>query len=515
MSKVILLCGGLSILAVSLGGCAASSSLTAVDPGQVSATLNAQVARYKISVPAGASVHIRFGTTMSYGLNTWTQPAPQGGAVNMYVAGMLANTTYHVQAIVDLADGSQVADADHTFKTGGIATSILPEILTTTTAGMTPQSGLELLDLVNPTERQSVVTDLNGNVLWAYQYGNSGTDLPEPVKLLPNGHFLIDISPQVGANGLFAKTAINDVREVDLAGLTVHELSVDELNYELQHKGFNLNVYTIHHDAMPLPNGHLILLVNSLKYFNSFPGFSGPVNVVGDALIDLDQNWQPVWVWNSFDHLDINRHPMNFPDWTHSNAILYSPDDGNLLLSIRHQNWIIKIDYEDGHGTGDVLWRLGEGGDFKLQGGVDPTDWFYAQHGPHFVGPSSAGVFQLALFDNGNDRQFPGGTICGSTGAPACYSTAKILQIDEGAKTATIQFKDDPIGYSFFGGNTEVLTNGDVEFDMCDISQDPNLANIYEVTNEPQPQVVWQMNIKNNFAYRAFRIPSMYPGVQW
>ena len=60
-----------------------------------------------------------------------------------------------------------------------------------------------------------------------------------------------------------------------------------------------------------------------------------------------------------------------------------------------------------------------------------------------------------------------------------------------------------------------MLANGNVEFDMCDISQDPNLASVYEVTNAPQPQVVWQMNIKNNFAYRAFRIPSMYPGVQW
>ena len=516
MRKMILLCGGLSLLGVSLAGCATTSSVTAVDPGKISATLNPQVARYTISVPAGASVHIQFGPTTSYGLNTWTQPAPLGGgAVNMYVAGMLANTTYHMQAVVNLADGTQVTDADHTFKTGAIQPGLIPQVSTITTAGMTPQSGLELLDLVNPTERQSVVTDLNGNVLWAYEFGNSGTDLPEPVKMLPDGNFLIDMSPQVGTNGLFAKAAINDVREVDLAGLTVHEMSVDDLNYRLLHNGFYLSVYTLHHDAMPLPNGHLILLVNSLKYFNSYPGFSGPVNVVGDALVDLDQNWQPVWVWNSFDHLDVNRHPMNFPDWTHSNAVLYSPDDGNLLLSMRHQNWIIKIDYKDGHGTGDVLWRLGEGGDFKLQGGTDPTDWFYAQHGPHFVGPSTAGNFELAVFDNGNDREFPGGATCGSTGAPACYSTTKILQIDEAAKTATIQFNDDPIGYSFFGGNAEVLANGNVEFDMCDISQDPNLASIFEVTNAAQPQVVWQMNIKNNFAYRAFRIPSMYPGVQW
>ncbi len=59
---------------------------------------------------------------------------------------------------------------------------------------------------------------------------------------------------------------------------------------------------------------------------------------------------------------------MNFPDWTHSNDMLYSSDDHNLLLSIRHQNWIVKIEYLDGQGSGKILWRLGEGGDFRLTG---------------------------------------------------------------------------------------------------------------------------------------------------
>ena len=63
--------------------------------------------------------------------------------------------------------------------------------------------------------------------------------------------------------------------------------------------------------------------------------------MLGDALVDLDQNHNPVWVWDTFDHLcsatvttpclDINRHPLDFPDWTHSNALVYSPDDGNLF----------------------------------------------------------------------------------------------------------------------------------------------------------------------------------------
>ena len=43
---------------------------------------------------------------------------------------------------------------------------------------------------------------------------------------------------------------------------------------------------------------------------------------------------------------------------------------------------------------------------------------------------------------------------------------------------------------------------------------DPNAA-IYEVTPDAAHQTVWNMQIKGQTAYRAFRMPSLYPGVQW
>ena len=30
-----------------------------------------------------------------------------------------------------------------------------------------------------------------------------------------------------------------------------------------------------------------------------------------------------------------------------------------LIVSIRNQSWLMKVDYRDGAGTGEVLWRLG------------------------------------------------------------------------------------------------------------------------------------------------------------
>lgn len=56
---------------------------------------------------------------------------------------------------------------------------------------------------------------------------------------------------------------------------------------------------------------------------------------------------------------------MSFPDWTHANALVYAADDGNLLLSLRDQSWILKIDYQNGSGSSDVLWTLGYRGDFE------------------------------------------------------------------------------------------------------------------------------------------------------
>ena len=199
----------------------------------------------------------------------------------------------------------------------------------------------------------------------------------------------------------------------------------------------------------------------------------------------------------------------------HTNAVLYSPDDGNLIISMRHQNWLIKIDYANGTGAGVVLWKLGYQGDFALIEGTDPTDWFYAQHGPSFTSTNTTGKFSLVLFDNGNDRYFPSGQVhCATTGSSTCYSTVPLLDIDETARTATLRWSLTAPFYSFFGGNAEVLKNGNVEY--CETVGDAaGDGIIYEVTQQGIPQIVWQMHPTGIYTYRGQRIPSLYPGVQW
>jgi arylsulfate sulfotransferase len=496
------------------GAKSASATVNIVAPGTVATTNNPQVALYTITPPADATVSVQFGTTTSYGLTTWTQPTPSGGGpVSIYVAGMRANTPYHMRAIVQFSGSATVDDADHTFTTGTITGASLPPLTATTTAGMTPQSGVEVLDLT-PADSQFpvVITDLQGNILWGFYPGPNL--FADGIKLLPNGDFLVISTASSSIDGTGSV-----IDEVDLGGNVVWSMTAAQLNQALTNAtctGCNITVIGNHHDVAALPNGHLILIAAE-QQTETIPGYSSPQTVYGDVLIDLDQNHNPVWVWNEFNHLALTRAPLGLPDWTHTNSVVYSPDDGDLIVSIRDQGWVVKVDYDDGQGTGNILWTLGYQGDLTLQNGTSPVDWQYAEHDANVASANSSGVFQVMMFDNGNNRVLDSnGDICGTTGQPACYSRVPIFQINESAKTATLEWVDNlSPSYDIFGGNGRLLANGDVEYDQCSPTYPTPNAAIYEVTKTSTPQTVWQMQIPGNYAYRGYRMPSLYPGVQW
>jgi len=125
-----------------------------------------------ITPPADANVSIQFGTDTTYGLTTWTQPALAGGGpVIIYVAGIRANTAYHTRAVVQFSGNATVNDSDHIFKTASLPAAQIPTLTAATTAGQTPQSGLELLNFFTSSIRyQGDLTLMNGAdpVDWQY-----------------------------------------------------------------------------------------------------------------------------------------------------------------------------------------------------------------------------------------------------------------------------------------------------------------------------------------------------------
>ena len=480
----------------------------------IAATKHPLVAQYSFTSRCKGQVRVNFGPDTSYGRSTaWYPTLGFASKLNILVAGMRASTTYHLSSEFQ-CNGTTWNSPDQTFKTGPLPSSAWPSLTVArpnSSLRSNENGGVELLDLIDFTGSgimQALVTDRDGRPIWYYDVGNNQGYWPYTFKFLPNGHAIFSITKE--------ETGGTILREVDLAGNTVQELNVNVLAQRMQQAGFNFQITGYHHDLLPLANGHLIVLGSFYKDFTDLPGHPGTTAVLGDGIVDLDPNWQPVWAWSAFDHLDVNRHLNGLPDWTHSNALIYSASDGNLILSMRHQSWIIKIDYKDGSGTGDILWKLGYQGDYVLPSD-DPSQWFSFQHYPWIVSQDGSKT-TLAVWDNGDARvEDSAGHVCGSSAAvPNCYSRAQIYEIDEQTRTALLLWQDLPGLFSLWGGSISQLANGNVEFDANSPLGAPFASQVQEVTQEASPHIIWEMTIGlPTYAYRAHRIPSLYPDVSW
>ncbi len=485
----------------------------------VSGTQNPMVAAYSIqtALECAGQVAVEFGPDTTYGrMTAWYPTSGNLQQSTILVAGMRASTTYHMRALAQCpGDTTPVVSGDATFTTGPLPSLPFPTLTVTRPSpvpGSPENPGIEMIDVIAPG-MPPFFADRDGNPIWYYDVGSGNYSFP--FKLLSNGHVIINIVTPTDSI----------LREVDLAGNTIREMDINALRQKTQSLGYDFVPQAYHHDFLLLDNGHIVALVYWLQSVSNGEGFAGPIQ--GDALIDLDENWNPVWSWNTLDHLDINRHLNGLPDWTHSNAVVYSPADGNLLVSMRSQSWVLKIDYNNGADTGNVLWRLGYQGDFALTNNgaptSDPSLWFSFQHFPSIINQTGSQT-TLALWDNGDGRVLDNtGTLCNA--APSfipCYSRAAVLKVDESAATMSADLLwTNPLSYfGVWGGSINQLDDGNVEFDLNApaVAPAPNVASqVEEVTQSLTPQVVWQMDFTpaSANAYRAYRVPSLYPGVSW
>lgn len=498
----------------------------------VSPTQNPLVASFTIRQECAGQATVEFGPDTTYGRSTSPVQLPGNyDPASILVAGMKASTTYHMRAQVECA-GNPATSADQTFTTGALPASITFPTLTVTrpnpSLASSENAGVEMMD-IDGNNLPAFFTDRDGNVIWYQAVPQKGYSL-STIKMLPNGHLILS----------WANATLNSsdslLQEIDLAGNVIRTIDISQLVGQVAQKGYDFSPISFHHDVLPLPNGHLLAIVNSVKNFTDLPGYPGVTQVLGDQIVDLDQNWNLVWAWNSFDYngngLDINRHLNGLPDWTHSNALVYLPEDGNLLLSMRHQSWVLKINYNNGTGDGSILWRLGYQGNqygagFALTvGGVAPADeaisWFSFQHFPSLISQNGS-VSSMAIWDNGDNRvqdDFDDNDICLIGGVPPCYSRATVFQIDESSMVADLEWADQQTLFGVWGGSINQLANGNVEFDLNAPLIPPFAgvaSQIQEVTQTANPQVVWQMDITpvTANAYRGYRVPSLYPGVTW
>lgn len=474
----------------------------------VTPTANPLVALYSVPPSSAGSVFVQFALAGGdpEWRNTDARTIEPGKSTNIFVAGMLPNTTYQMRHVFSDGTGSEPV----LFTTGSLPTNLtIPAFTVLDPPG--PESDAEQDMIFHQFIRGALpflATNLAGQVTWYYGLAGSGFTLTKAGQTLaPGGTLLLNGVDQYTA----IPTAPNVLREIDLAGNPVRETNLGAINAQLAAMGHEM-VHALHHDIQRLPDGSTV----ALAYPERTVDINGtPTNYVGEMVIVLDSNFQVTWAWDAFDHLDVNRGPVlgevtvpgspeptaSVPllpavDWLHVNAVALSPTDGNLILSVRHQDWVIKIDYRDGAGDGHVVWRLGAGGDFTLNS-ADPDAWFSHQHNAHYVDDHT-----IALFDNGNTRRETD---------PTANSRGQVWTIDETNLTATPVLNVDLGNYSFRLGSAQRLSNGNYSFLSGSEGTVPrDVARSIEVLPDGTKSYVLGFA---NPEYRSFRMRTLYEGI--
>jgi len=484
----------------------------------VTATAHPLVALYSVPPSSAATVRVQFalaGDNPAW-RNTDARAVEPGKSTNVFVAGMLPETTYQMRHVFSDGTGS----ATLLFTTGALPSTLTFPALTVSQppgADSDLDQDMVLHAFTGPTVANNrvanpIATDLSGHVEWYFDPQQSGLGLTTfgVGTPLPGGTII-----GTGNDRYSVRNNQNVLREIDLAGNPVRETNLAAVNAQLTALGHEIS-YGFHHDVQRLPSGDTVVLGLTERKLD----IQGtPTNYIGDMILVLDENFQVAWVWDAFDHLDVNRGPVlgevikpgepgpdsvvpDYPavSWLHDNAVSLSPTDDNLVLSQRHQDWVIKIDYRNGAGDGHVVWRLGQGGDFAVNS-TDPNPWFSHQHNAHYIDDHT-----LILLDNGNTRQ---------ASDPNAHSRGQVWTLDEANMTATLVVNADLGSHSGALGAAKRLSNGNYSFTLgTNGPVPPAPVRPPSHTVEVTPTGLKTFDLQGNAPdYRSYRLRTLYEGI--
>jgi hypothetical protein len=397
-------------------------------------------------------------------------------------------TSYYIKHIV--ADGGDFIEGPVMDFVSGEAAEGLPHHWVALGA---PRSQNQPVMLAGSLFTNFVATDLDGNLIWYYP--KQMTFLTHPEQ---GGYFFGINEDHTGDESR------QIVRLFDVAGITVLETNAARVNEQLEALG-KRRINAFHHEARFLSNGNILVLAGVEQIMNDVQG-RGPVNILGEMIIVMNRDLDVVWTWDAFDHLDVRRvatqsevcNPDACPplflhpeanDWLHGNAVTETPD-GDLLFSVRHQDWVVKIDYRHGTGSGDVLWRLGKDGDFTIDSD-DASPWFSHQHDAEIEADGT-----MSLFDNSNVRRAED---------PNAHSRGQVFRLDESNRVAELILNADLGVYAFALGSAQKLEDGNYFFDAGFRSDGTGIS--VEVNPEGLPTFGIEGTAPE---YRTFRMKNMY-----
>jgi hypothetical protein len=468
-----------------------SSRITGSNP-VVNGTTHPLVALFSApSCPSGSSMEVVFQAANSSSAPFKTNFVACNGktSMNFLIAGMLPNTAYTMYDEVGKTGGTLQSSPMVTWTTGAVPSSLLEVPMTFPIPFGPTASQAERIQLLSFSTMATVSAWNNtGRLIWYYNgdgnYTPNAAATVQVDRLLVGGLQLTSCGypgAYTGA-GLYGNQSGGgqSLQLVDLTGHVVQETNVDRVNEQLLAMGGD-PISTFNHDTRMLPNGHVMAITNTQKVFPAgTQGSTVPIDIIGTTLVELDQNFQVYWFWDSYLHdggngqLDINRvAPLNEQcttsiagingcppvlltspanDWLHTNTVQYQPLDESLVISIRNQDWVAKIDYKNGTGTGNILWIMGQGGSFAMNNVTgDPWPWFSHQHDVEYQNNSNV---LMTMFDNGNTRVTANGG----------DSRGYVLNVNESGLQVTPALLWTTGYYAVAQGSAQVLSNGDYEF---------------------------------------------------
>ena len=370
-----------------------------------------------------------------------------------------------------------------------------------------------------------VIVDETGEVVW-YQVGTRFTDVRQTAS----------------GNLIFLQGA--KLIEMDMLGNTIREWKAQGKSKK---KTSDMTVATrsFHHEAYPMDNGNFLVLSIEAKRFDNYPTNAWKpdspkesILVAGDLIVEFTPDASVVNEWSLLQLLDpyrvgydsLGKYWDSFfgtktRDWAHANSVIHSPKDDSIIVSIRHQDAVVKFSRK----TGDLIWILGDHANWNktkfakyLLKPINGQEFFfpYHQHSPMIL-PNG----NILLYDNGNYRASPFKKI---VPVPKNFSRAVEYKINEANMTVELvweygQFADKPIFSGALGDANYLPKTGNVLITHGNIfekKQGKKLsAQIVEVTHTTPAVEIFKLRVfdstpdlENGWrVYRSERIPALYP----
>lgn len=466
-----------------------------------------------LETDAAAAVRL----TIDDGTNA-TSVAFPGRAVShtLPVLGLKPNTSYTVSVTIIDAAGLE-KDLDQTLS---LTTDPLPadfpqiEVLVSEPDQMEP--GFTMLrriirgrdaDPAIPT--YSMILNASGEVVWYGQIGSNNMRFTEA--------------------GTMVSRIANDVVETDMLGNVLNTTTLLDPGVGLHHELF------LTEDGTYISLSKQVINVDNYPTNRTDPVPRQTVDILDEPVVEFSATGEVVGHWPLADILDTARinhsalgpTPQQALDWVHTNAALHDPSDDSIIVSIRHQDALVKFDRT----TGDLIWILGPhdnwSSDFQpyLLNPTDPNfQWQYHQHAPMITAEGT-----LMVFDNGNFKTSPfdGKT---SVAAENNYTRAVEYAIDESTMAISQVWEygsqTSPRLYARFIGDADALpetgnvliTFGGTGFidgaETSTLGYGPVVARIAEVTRMAPAEKVFEVMLSDESLwvgiYRSNRIPSLY-----